>query len=105
LAAKGLSLLIGLKQEDKMKVVQWKEQVTQSGITLAGTSTTVFKRGEILGTQAFPVQDAAGRQGIATILIVRAFEDGRIFGIDAALCQYVDDSNSVEPLKKTDVLV
>jgi len=88
-----------------MKIVQWKEQVTQSGITLAGTSTTVFKRGEILGTQAFPMQDAAGRQGIATILVLRAFEDGRIFGIDAALCQYVDESSNIEPLKKTDGLV
>jgi hypothetical protein len=83
-----------------MRIVEWKEQVTETGIQLAGTSTTVPKRGELIGTQAIPLTDSAGRMGIAVILVIRRFEDNRVIGLDSAQCRCVEEA--LEPLKKAD---
>lgn len=83
-----------------MRIVEWKEQVTDSGITLAGTSATVMKRGEVIGTQAIPMNGPAGQMAIAVVLIVRRFEDNRIFGMDANQCVCVEPLG--EPLAKSD---
>lgn len=87
-----------------MKIVEWQEQVTESGIQL-GANTTVLKRGELLSTHAYPAADAAGRQGLITIVVVRVFENGRIMGLPADMCRYVETcpaASNFEPLKKSD---
>lgn len=92
-----------------MRVVEWKEQITQSGIQLGGL-TSVEKRGEILSTHAFPATDAAGRQGIITIVTVRAFETGAIISMPAEMCRFVgnlvqmpgSEDKFVEPLHKSE---
>jgi hypothetical protein len=71
-----------------IKVVEWQEQVTESGIQLA-QNTTVSKKGELLSSSAFPAMDAAGRQGLIAVLTVRSFENNRIFGIPAEVCKFV----------------
>ena len=63
-----------------MRIVEWKEQVTETGIQLA-ENTAVIKRGELLSTHAFPAMDAAGRQGTITLVVIRAFENGRIMSM------------------------
>jgi len=83
-----------------MRVVEWQEQVTESGIQLSGVTTTP-KQGELIGTQAIPMSDAAGRMGIAVILVVRRFEDNRVVGLDSSQCRIVPP---VEPLKKSPLM-
>ena len=83
-----------------MRIIEWQEQVTESGIQL-GSNTTVLKRGELLSTHAYPAMDAAGRQGLITIVVVRAFENGRIISMPSDACRCVDDM-PVEPLRKSD---
>jgi len=92
------------------KIIEWKEQVTQSGIQLSGT-TTILKKGELLSTHAFPATDAAGRQGIITIVTVRTLEGGLIISMPAEVCRFVgefncstyvdSDGSTIEPLKKS----
>lgn len=82
-----------------MRIVEWQEQVTESGIQLSGV-TTAPKQGELIGTQAIPMSDAAGRMGIAVILVVRRFEDNRVVGLDSSQCRIVPPA--VEPLKKSE---
>ena len=81
-----------------MRIVEWKEQVTETGIQLSA-ATTVIKRGELIGTQAIPLTDPSGRMGIAVILVIRRFEDNRIIGLDSTQCRCTDDTT--EPLKKS----
>ena len=92
-----------------MRVVEWQENITESGIQL-GEFTKVMKRGEILSTHAFPAQSAGGQMGIITIVVVRTFEKGQIISMPAEVCKFVgdfvpiqgNDEQFVEPLKKSE---
>lgn len=80
-----------------MKVVEWQERVTESGIQLATSNTTVPKHGELLNTQAIAMQGPQGL-AVAVVLIIRRFEDNRVIGLDAGQCRLLNDQETLDML-------
>jgi hypothetical protein len=71
------------------RFVRWEERETESGIQLQGV-TTVYRYGEILSTQAFPMQGASG-MGFMITMVVRRLDNDKVVVIDGMGATIVDE--------------
>jgi hypothetical protein len=71
------------------RFVRWEERETESGIQLQGV-TKAYRYGEILSTQAFPMQGASG-MGFMITMVVRRLDNDKVVVIDGMGATIVDE--------------
>jgi hypothetical protein len=82
-----------------MRVVEWEENETESGIKLAGT-TKITRRGEIISSHAFPAQDGRGGTAFMVAFVVRRCDTGDVIVINGLGSKVIDVRDSMEQLSK-----
>lgn len=71
-----------------MKFVKWQEKQSDSGIQVIGPST-IERRGEVLSTQVFPMQQG-GAMGFMVMMAVRRSDTNMVVVINGLECVFYD---------------
>jgi len=71
-----------------MNYVEWQEKQSDSGIQVIGPST-IARRGEVLSTQVFPMQQG-GAMGFMVMMAVRRLDTNMVVVVNGLECVFYD---------------